>query len=123
MAASTSSPKSIVGVRTNRNFQICCEDQKVQQRAFAPVEQRWMFTDSDFNCSSSLLEIGQSKETESLIQKSKSRKPEFALRERERERNHTSTKNSGKFSLLNPLLSLISVIQKAIIENSEERKD
>ncbi|XP_024959918.1 50S ribosomal protein L13, chloroplastic [Cynara cardunculus var. scolymus] len=48
MAASASSPKNIVGARTNRNFQIRCEDQKVQQRAFAPVEQRWMFTDSDF---------------------------------------------------------------------------
>ena len=40
-----SSPKNTVGVRSNRNFQIRCE---VQQRAFAPVEQRWMFTDSDF---------------------------------------------------------------------------
>ncbi|KAI3702763.1 hypothetical protein L6452_28515 [Arctium lappa] len=48
MAASASSQKNIVGVRTNRNFQIRCEEQKVQQRAFAPVEQRWMFTDSDF---------------------------------------------------------------------------
>ncbi|KAI3759648.1 hypothetical protein L6452_07621 [Arctium lappa] len=48
MTTSASSPKNIVGVRTNRNFQIRCKDQKVQQRAFAPVEQRWMFTDSDF---------------------------------------------------------------------------
>ncbi|KAJ9551783.1 hypothetical protein OSB04_015828 [Centaurea solstitialis] len=45
---STMAAKNTAGARTNRSFQIRCEDQKVQQRAFAPVEQRWMFTDSDF---------------------------------------------------------------------------
>ncbi|KAI3708247.1 hypothetical protein L2E82_37412 [Cichorium intybus] len=48
MAASASSPKYSIGARNSRNFQIRCEVQKVQQRTFAPVEQRWMFTDSDF---------------------------------------------------------------------------
>ncbi|XP_071730090.1 large ribosomal subunit protein uL13c-like [Rutidosis leptorrhynchoides] len=34
--------------RVNRNFQIRCQEQQVQLRNLAPVEQRWMFTDSDF---------------------------------------------------------------------------
>ncbi|KAK9065304.1 hypothetical protein SSX86_016687 [Deinandra increscens subsp. villosa] len=40
--------KRTIGARANRSFQIRCQEQKVQKRNLAPVEQRWMFTDSDF---------------------------------------------------------------------------
>ncbi|KAI7728144.1 hypothetical protein M8C21_017564 [Ambrosia artemisiifolia] len=43
--STVSSKHSTSGAPTNRSFQIRCQ---VQQRNLAPVEQRWMFTDSDF---------------------------------------------------------------------------
>ncbi|KAK9077442.1 hypothetical protein SSX86_005779 [Deinandra increscens subsp. villosa] len=43
-AFSTTATNHSIG-KASRNFQIRCQ---VQQRNLAPVEQRWMFTDSDF---------------------------------------------------------------------------
>ncbi|KAD6454084.1 hypothetical protein E3N88_08790 [Mikania micrantha] len=48
LGLSTVASNRTIGARTSRNFQIRCQEQQVQQRNLAPVEQRWMFTDSDF---------------------------------------------------------------------------
>ncbi|KAM0029154.1 putative ribosomal protein L13 [Helianthus debilis subsp. tardiflorus] len=45
---STTATKHHITGKTSRNYQIRCQQQQVQQRNLAPVEQRWMFTDSDF---------------------------------------------------------------------------
>ncbi|KAF5814725.1 putative ribosomal protein L13 [Helianthus annuus] len=45
---STTATKHNITGKTSRNHQIRCQQQQVQQRNLAPVEQRWMFTDSDF---------------------------------------------------------------------------
>ncbi|KAJ0801554.1 putative ribosomal protein L13 [Helianthus annuus] len=45
---STTATKHQITGKTSRNFQIRSQQQQVQQRNLAPVEQRWMFTDSDF---------------------------------------------------------------------------
>ncbi|MFS7921617.1 hypothetical protein Hanom_Chr03g00239081 [Helianthus anomalus] len=55
---STTATKHHIAGKTSRNYQIRCQQQQVQQRNLAPVEQRWMFTDSDFTgpllCSTAL---------------------------------------------------------------------